>query len=180
MSIYVIGHKNPDTDAICSAIAYAWFLRENGTKDAEAVCCGEISARTHFVLKTAGIEPPRLVMDVRPTVGQICRREIVAARPGDPVVDVYETMRGRGFQTIVVCDDQGAFLGLIPMMKLMELLVPHGGPVDEARRIKTSVARIARVLKARFLHAHKDDAEETLTLMVGAMSSASFTGHMRK
>ena len=43
--IYVIGHKNPDTDAICSALAYAWFLREFQQLEAEAACCGEINAR---------------------------------------------------------------------------------------------------------------------------------------
>ena len=45
--IYVIGHRNPDTDAICSAIGYAAFLRDVRGMDAEAACCGEVSVRTN-------------------------------------------------------------------------------------------------------------------------------------
>ena len=44
--IHVIGHRNPDTDAICSAIGYAAYLREARGMDARAACCGEISARS--------------------------------------------------------------------------------------------------------------------------------------
>ncbi len=58
--IYVIGHKNPDTDSICSAIAYSFFLNEKGmeTKPARA---GEINAETKFVLKKFGFEQPELL-----------------------------------------------------------------------------------------------------------------------
>ena len=48
-TIHVIGHRNPDTDAICSAIGYAAYLREVREIDARAACCGEISARTSWV-----------------------------------------------------------------------------------------------------------------------------------
>jgi manganese-dependent inorganic pyrophosphatase len=47
LPFYVIGHKNPDTDAICSAIGYAALLRATGEeRDAVAARCGEISQRT--------------------------------------------------------------------------------------------------------------------------------------
>ena len=56
---YVIGHKNPDTDAICSAIGYAALLRVTGEEpDAVAARCGEISQRTKWVLERAGLEIP--------------------------------------------------------------------------------------------------------------------------
>ncbi|HBK72970.1 MAG TPA: inorganic diphosphatase, partial [Planctomycetaceae bacterium] len=58
MSLYVFGHRNPDTDAICSAIAYADLLRQTGQSDAVAACCGAPNKRTEYVLKTAGIAPP--------------------------------------------------------------------------------------------------------------------------
>ncbi|MEM0968731.1 MAG: DHH family phosphoesterase, partial [Verrucomicrobiota bacterium] len=62
---YVIGHKNPDTDAICSAVAYADFLRRTRMPEALAARCGPVTARTEWVLRTAGVELPELVMDVR-------------------------------------------------------------------------------------------------------------------
>ena len=46
MSLFVFGHRNPDTDAICSAIAYADLLRQTGKPDALAACCGAPNKRT--------------------------------------------------------------------------------------------------------------------------------------
>ena len=63
---FVIGHKNPDTDAICSAIGYAALLRASGEETgATAARCGEISQRTKWVLEKAKLEVPLLLTDVR-------------------------------------------------------------------------------------------------------------------
>ena len=56
--VYVIGHKNPDTDTVCSAIAYARLLNLLGV-EAEARITGKLSNETLFILNEAGVEPPR-------------------------------------------------------------------------------------------------------------------------
>ncbi len=53
--IFVIGHRNPDTDAICSAIGYAEFKRRTGMPEAVAARCGDTNDRIDFVLKTFGV-----------------------------------------------------------------------------------------------------------------------------
>ena len=58
MMVKVFGHKSPDTDATCAAIAYAWFLKQTG-QEAEAFVLGELNRETQFVLKTAGVEAPQ-------------------------------------------------------------------------------------------------------------------------
>ena len=64
--IHVIGHRNPDTDAICSAIGYAEFKRRTGMPEAVAARCGDTNDRIDFVLKTFGVPAPRFVADVSP------------------------------------------------------------------------------------------------------------------
>ncbi len=66
---YVIGHRNPDTDAICSAIGYAELLEATRIPDAVAARCGEFNARTAWVLEKAGVPAPRL-LDGRPPAGR--------------------------------------------------------------------------------------------------------------
>ena len=61
-TIYVAGHKSPDTDAVCSAILYANLLQELGY-DAQPVVLGEINNETKYVLETAGVEEPPLLED---------------------------------------------------------------------------------------------------------------------
>ena len=85
--IYVIGHQNPDTDAICSAIGNAEFLRTHGEPDAVAARCGEMTLRTSWVLEKAGVPEPVLIHDVTPTAGTICRRDVISVESGRHVPD---------------------------------------------------------------------------------------------
>ena len=61
-TIYVTGHKSPDSDSVCSAILYAHLLRELGF-DAEPVVLGAINNETRFILEAAGVEEPPLLED---------------------------------------------------------------------------------------------------------------------
>ena len=82
-SWFVLGHRNPDAVAICAAIGHASYLRATGDLEATAARCGEVPPRVKIVLEQAGLEPPMLVDDVRPTAGSICRKTVVAVRQDD-------------------------------------------------------------------------------------------------
>jgi len=62
--VLVIGHRNPDTDAICSAIGYAEYKRRTGLPEAVAARCGELNGRIEFVLREFAMPAPRFVADV--------------------------------------------------------------------------------------------------------------------
>ncbi len=79
--ILVIGHRNPDTDAICSAIGYAEFKRRTGMRNVEAARCGDTNDRIDFVLKTFLVPPPRFVSDVSPKVRDVMQSNVVAVSP---------------------------------------------------------------------------------------------------
>ena len=79
--VLVIGHKNPDTDSICSAIAYAWLKEQRTGKKHVPRCCGEINAETAYVLKRFGVPAPDYIeyvgtqvkdIDIRETAGVDC------------------------------------------------------------------------------------------------------------
>ena len=92
MSVLVFGHRNPDTDAICSAIAYADFLRRTTRPDAVAACCGTPNQRTEFALRVARIPPPKIVMDIRPEIEDVCNHQPVVCQQDDVFFDVYQKM----------------------------------------------------------------------------------------
>ena len=66
--VYVTGHKNPDSDSICSAIAYADFLKRIDKYDAIPVRIGEVNKETEYILKRFNVEPPMLLKTVKQTV----------------------------------------------------------------------------------------------------------------
>lgn len=178
--VYVIGHKNPDTDAICSALAYAWFLRENGLPEAEAACCGDMNARAQFVLQEAGLPHPKLIMDVRPTIGQIARRSIISAREDEALFEVYRRMQQNHIRALPALDADGRFSGLLTFGNLMELVLPDHDVDDNARVIETSLNRVTRVLEGAPVHGVAMDRDESLLVMVAAMSASGFTKRMKQ
>jgi manganese-dependent inorganic pyrophosphatase len=72
--IYVVGHVNPDTDSIASAVGYAWLLRERDHVDAVAARAGNINAQTAWILKYLAVEPPLLINDASPRFESVVRR----------------------------------------------------------------------------------------------------------
>jgi len=180
MTVYVIGHKNPDTDAICSAIGYADYLRATSRPDAVAAACGDANARTRMALERAGVEPPKVLLDVRPRAGRICRRDVVSAGTNDSLVDVYERMRQRSLRAHPVLDDGGNLAGMCSLLNLLELLLPDSDDPIDNRNIESSLRRIAKVVHGSFQHEVDPDREETLTVMVGAMSADNFTKRMHQ
>ena len=62
--VYVSGHRNPDTDSICSAIAYSYLLNATNKYNAVPVRLGEINRETEYVLKRFGVEHPVLLKTV--------------------------------------------------------------------------------------------------------------------
>jgi manganese-dependent inorganic pyrophosphatase len=169
--IFVIGHKNPDTDAICAAVGYADYLRRTRHPEAVAASCGVANARTKWALQQAGVEAPRLLMDVRPTAATICRRDVVLARPDDSFLDVYRFLTDRNLRSLPVVDGNGRVLGMPTLGAILNLLFPGGGgrPIGD-RRVHTSLVRIRAVLGASVECGQMLTTEEDLVLMVAASS----------
>ncbi len=69
--ILVVGHRNPDTDAIASAMGYAWVLSQSQPEVYHAARCGQVNTQTAFALDRFGVEAPPFVADVRPRVGDV-------------------------------------------------------------------------------------------------------------
>jgi len=180
MSDYVIGHKNPDTDAICSAIAYADLLRRTSLPKALAARCGEINSRTNFVLERSGIEPPRLVMDVRPSVGQICRRDVITADDTESVLTVVNRMRDASLRNIPVIDSQHRCLGMLSLTKLVDLLLPGKDCGNSTRTVDSSLERIRQTLQASYQNSFEIEKEDSFILTVGAMRAVAFDERIRR
>lgn len=170
---YVIGHKNPDTDAICSAIGHAALLRASGEEPtAIAARCGEISQRTKWVLEKAGMDTPHLLTDARTTAGMICRRNVISVRPCDTFLTAYNRMLAASIRCVPVIDDNGKIAGMLQYINLLKLLLPENTEGISVRTVHASLNNLAATLDAESLGAKicDQDEEEDLILLVGASS----------
>jgi manganese-dependent inorganic pyrophosphatase len=180
MSTFVFGHRNPDTDAICSALAYADLLQQTTRPDAVAACCGPPNKRTEYVLKRAGLPAPRLVMDVRPQVEDVCRRGVVTASFGDVFYEAYQRMKEGDLRAIPVVDDHRKVVGVLSVLDLMDLFFHEAADVTLARTVSSSLQKMCDVLGGTLLHAVEPDRRDELLVMVGAMSAEGFTERMQR
>ena len=129
--IYIFGHKNPDTDSICSAIACAYLKNEMAKRcrenellyfgkveeDAKYIPkrAGVINPETEYVLKRFGVTPPGYMPDVRRQVQDISIRRVNGIHRNLSLKQAWKIMREVNVATLPIVDDNGVMEGLITM-----------------------------------------------------------------
>lgn len=170
---YVIGHRNPDTDSIASAIAYAELKRRLGDPAVTAAMAGEPNPQTSYVLERLGIPHPLYLADVHPRVADVLNREPVTARPEMPLLDALELFHRNNIRVLPIVDGEGRPSGLVSLLRLSEKYLVAGR--DRMRGVNTSLQLLARCLEAMFLAGGPVADVEHLHLFIGAMLEESFT-----
>ncbi|MEZ6115940.1 MAG: putative manganese-dependent inorganic diphosphatase [Pirellulaceae bacterium] len=181
MTVYVFGHRNPDTDAICSALAYANLLQQTSRPDAVAACCGPPNQRTEFALRKAKISTPKMFMDVRPEIANVCKRNRITAFDDEVFFEVYKRLQEHNLRAMPVVSRQDELVGILSLLDLLELVF-HADDHDSiaARTVKSSLDKVCTALGGEFQHPIETDRREELMVMVGAMSSERFTERLHK
>ncbi len=180
MTVYVFGHRNPDTDAICAALAYADLLQRTSRPDAVAACCGAPNQRTEYALRRARLAPPRIVMDVRPELADVCRRDPIVAYDDEVFQEVYERMKEHNIGAVPVLDRQGHFRGLLTLLDLLKVVFEGDSDPVLSRQVSSSVVKICSVLHGELRHSIDTEEPTDLLVMVGAMSAEGFTKRLHQ
>ncbi len=177
--IFVIGHRNPDTDAICSAIGYAEFKRRTGMADAVAARCGDTNDRIDFVLNTFGVPAPRFVATVSPTVSDVMQRQIMSVEPEATAAEALHLMDTFNIRILPVLDQERKIRGLLSLFKLTKFLFPAANNLMDSRRILSSLDNLTQTLQGKLLVKFEPEREEDLTMVIGAMSVESFAARLQ-
>jgi manganese-dependent inorganic pyrophosphatase len=111
-AIYVLGHKNPDSDAICSAVGYAALLHAQGRTNAVAARQGEMRPETAYILERFGVPAPLFVDDVRPRVADVMTRSVTTVHAETSLYEVGQLMQQGGVRAVPVVDDEGHLCGI--------------------------------------------------------------------
>lgn len=111
--VWVIGHKNPDTDSICSAIAYAELKNKMGGKKYEARRAGQPNEETKYVLEHFKVEAPEYVGDVGAQVKDIEIRKTPGVSCQISLKTAWEMMKAQNVATLPIVRENGTLQGLI-------------------------------------------------------------------
>jgi manganese-dependent inorganic pyrophosphatase len=123
---YVIGHVNPDTDSIASAMGYAWLLRQRDGVDALAARAGALNPQSAWVLKQLKLEAPVLLTDASPRFESVMQR-LDSIRP-EAQLGMAWTLASRTGGVAPVVDEDGRPYGLINGLSLFKYFTEILGP----------------------------------------------------
>lgn len=171
---YIIGHRNPDADAICSAIAYAALKAARGETGYVAARCGNSNARIDTILARFQQPLPMYVSDVTPRVRDVMVQNVVTVSPHATCAEALELIDRHDVRVLPVVGPDREVHGMISIFNLGGFFIPKIHEPREMRRVYSSLSHIARALKGRTLNLERPDETEELFVRVGAMDVRSF------
>ncbi len=178
MQTIVIGHKNPDMDSICSAVAYAYLKRVTGTPNVIAARAGNTNERIDFVLQKFGVEPPLFISDLSDRVSDVMERDVICVRANSTVYDAIHLLEKRRLRGLPVVDGGRRFLGLLSAFKISHHLFPPREEADLARLITASLPDIVATFGGRVETGELPNETAEYLLMIGAMSPDTFVARL--
>ena len=162
--VVVIGHRNPDTDSICSAIAYAELKNRTSTLVCEPRRAGKMNQETEFVLKKFGVTPPRMCTDVNPKIRDVDYREMPGIPGSTSLRRAWEIMRDQQIDTLSITSADNELEGIITVK---DLATANMDVFDTAvlAKSRTSYKNILETLNG--------------TMVVGDADAVCTTGHIK-
>ncbi|MDO9556289.1 MAG: putative manganese-dependent inorganic diphosphatase [Coriobacteriia bacterium] len=176
--ILVFGHRNPDNDSICSAVAYAHL--KNRT-DAENVYVparlGPVPPETAWVFERFGADLPDEIAHVRTRVRDVMIGEVVSVAPDENMLLAGRLMRQHGIRALPVVDEGGVVRGLVNVNILAERYIEETDVADFTS-LPVSVGQLAQVLDGSVL---EGDPAAVLSggVLIGAMEPETMCGYIR-
>ena len=167
-TIYILGHRQPDTDSITSAIAYAHLLGTIREGTYIAGRCGDINDETQYVLSETGIPAPVLIESVEPVVADIPFLYPQRAPHDMAAIDVATLMDEHEVRNIPIVDDSGKLLGLVSEHGLARAYVsPHASQPLRVGPISTTT--LARILQAEIVYCAHDHLDGQVAIVIDAL-----------
>ena len=164
--VYITGHQNPDTDSICSVIAYAELKKKIGV-NAVPRCLGELSRETSFVLNHFGVEPPELLDTVKTQVSDLNMDSALPVSPEISIKTAWSLMRKNNISTIAVVDENERLLGIVTLSNITNKYM-DAMDNNTIASTKTSLRNIVETLNARLVCGTQEEFETTGKVVVAA------------
>ena len=167
--IYITGHKNPDTDSICSAIALAELKNKMG-EDTEAIRLGNLNKETEFVLDYFKVQRPRLKTSIKPQVRDIEIDAAYCVNPSLSMASAMDLIQKNNISSLPVVDDDDNLIGIVSLSNIASTYMEIW---DDSiiGRSNTSFENILEVLKGKVLYLPDKAREFTGKMAVKAIKN---------
>ncbi len=181
-NIYIIGHKNPDTDSICSAISYSYLKNRTKVHPEHMYVpmrAGEVNEETQFVLKYFNVDWPELMEDGATQVTQIEIHEIPGVSEDITVKRAWELMKEEGVVTLPIVDEDNYLTGVITVSDIAESYMDsHDSKV--LSQAKAKYKDIADTLDGTVIVGNENDSFDEGRVMIGTFHPDMLGNYIRE
>lgn len=172
-TVYVIGHRNPDTDSVVSACAYANLKTELGMKNCRAARAGKTTPQTDYIFSRFKVPMPEFLADLIPRVDYYDNHLASSVPTNISLWEAMGAMQSSDMQALPVVEKDGRYHSLLHYGFIAERLLQINNP-NQKTAIQTSVDLIAGVLHAQALVLHNEFEVRKSPLIVAAAEFESF------
>ena len=172
--VYVSGHRNPDTDSICSAIAYSYLLNATNKYNAVPVRLGEINRETEYVLKRFGVEHPVLLKTVKQKVEDLNYDKVTVFSKDLTLKTTWFLLKQQNLKSAPILDEHGQLLGLLSTSNIIEGYMDQWDS-EVLKKAKTPVENVIDTLEANVIYLN-----ESLKVVEGDIHIAAMSGSEAK
>lgn len=177
--VFVVGHMNPDTDSICSAIAYANLKSKITGENYMPKRAGTLSPETEFVLKHFGVKTPGYLSDVREQVKDMEIRVVPTLRKEMSLKTAWEIMDNETLSTLPILNDEKCLEGLISVADIAKSYM-NVYDSEIISKAKTPYRNILEVLEGEMIVGNPDDCVETGKVLIGAANPEMMETYVNK
>ena len=167
-TVYITGHKKPDTDSVMSAIAYADLKNRLGEYEAIPIRLGKLSQETRFVLDYFGVKPPEIKETMKLTVGDLTYDKGNIIDPSIPIRKAWDTFQKGAINSLSVVDNNGEIVGIASLSNITKSYMDVWDD-KILGRANTSIDNIVDVLAANIIYLADSEATFPGKMTVFAM-----------
>jgi manganese-dependent inorganic pyrophosphatase len=173
-TVYIIGHKNPDTDAVVSAVGYARLKNLLGFDEYKAARAGHLNPQTRYIFEKFGIAKPEYIPDLLPKVKYFMQDNIETVEENVSVWEAIGRMEKTENRVMPVVDKDGKYLSLLHYSGFAKGVLSILNP-EKKHKFTTSIKLIQKTLNAQPIIVHEDeDKIFKASIHVGSSSDATF------
>lgn len=150
-NVYIIGHKNPDTDSIIASLAYAELKKARGM-DVIAARIGDINTETDFILKKFQVEEPLYLQNAKVKLYEVAFDEPLLIYPENTIKEAWDRLSARKSKVLYVVNKEQKLIGVVSLSDIARVLFTENSDINRSLMRNTPVENICKVLNGEFVY----------------------------
>jgi manganese-dependent inorganic pyrophosphatase len=174
---YIIGHRNPDTDSVVAAAAYARLKQAVGLENCVPARAGIVNPQTEYIFKRFNVPLPEYLADLNPKAEYYLDGPPVTANANIPLWEAFELMREQDLRVLPIVDDDGAYRCMLHYRGFARYIITNINPHKKST-FSVSMNHLVSTLRAQAITLFDGETVKKSPIVVAAAYSKHFAAHL--